>query len=220
MTAMPGVSTAELRATVVQALVRAVDGLDGGYAALLRDQLRNTEVETTLYGPAVFCLGLGHLITGSEEKTLPPATALGLLEEMARVFVDLEAAPPAALVAAWGMPRALNSGDGFYAAAQRILLDDQGLSPAQRLRVNGLFTSAARLFSESLHAWAPGGGEGVVTASRTLYPVAASFAVACCSADDATAARLAAIAEELASQPGATLDGALQKATALNLRNP
>ncbi len=219
MTAMPGVSTSELRASVVQALARAVDGVDAGYAALMRDQLRNTEVDTSLYGPAVFCLGLDQLITGSEEKTMPAATALGLLEEMARVFIDLEAVPPSDLVATWGMPRALNSGDGFYAAAQRVLLDDLGLSPSQRLRLVGLFSATARRFSESLHAWAPSGREGVAKAARALYPAAASFAAVCCAVDDATAERLGAIAEELASQAGATLEGALQKAAALNLRN-
>jgi hypothetical protein len=219
MTATPGLSTAELRAAVVQALERAVDMLEGGYAALLRDQLRSTEVDTTLYGPAVFCLGLGHLITGSEEKTLPPAIALGLLEEMARVFVDLEGAAAGSLVETWGMPRALNAGDGFFAAAQRVLLDDQGLAPALRLQVTGEFTAAARLFSEALDAWGPGGRDGVVKASRALYPAAARLAALCCAAGDATAARLNAIAEELTSQPSATLEGALQKAAALNLRN-
>jgi hypothetical protein len=218
MTAVPGASTAELRAALLQALERAVDGLEGGYAALLRDQLRNTEVDATLYGPAVFCLGLGQLITGSEAKTLPPATALGLLEDMARVFVDLEARPASDLSAGWGMPRALNAGDGFYAAAQRVLLNDTGLPAEQRLRVSSSFSVAVRLFSESLHACAPAGHDGVVKASRALYPVATTLAVICCDADDATAKRLAAIAEELASQPGATLDGALQKAAALNLR--
>jgi hypothetical protein len=219
MTATPGLSTSELRASIVQALERAVDSLDGGYAALLRDQLRDTEIDVTLYGPAVFCLGLGQLITGSEEKTLPVATALGLLEEMARVFVDLEAEPRAPLVAAWDMPRALNSGDGFYAAAQRVLLNDRGLPDAQRLQALGVFSEGARVFSEALQTWSGGGRDGVAKAARALYPAGASLTAICCSLDSETAARLGAIAEELASQPNATLDGALRKAAALNLRD-
>ena len=217
MTAAPDASTAELRAVVVLALQRAVDSLEGGYAALLRDQLRNTEVDASLYGPSVFCLGLGRLITGTEDLALPAATALGLLEEMARVFVDLEAAG-SDLVSSWGMPRSLNAGDAFYAAAQRVLLDDQGLAPPRRLRALGVLSAASRTFAEALHAWGPGGRDGVARASRALYPAAAALAALCCDLDADLTARLAAIAEDLASQPAATLEGALQKAAALNLR--
>jgi hypothetical protein len=218
MTAMPGASTAELRAAVVLALERAVDGLSDGFAAIMRQQLRETEVDATLYGPAVFCLGIGRLITGSEDKALPAATALGLLEEMARVFCDIEASSPARLVASWSMPRTLNAGDGFYAAAQRVLVDDQGLPDVQRLRALAVFSGAARRFSEALQVCA-GGREGVERAARSLYAPAAALAAVCCDADEATAKRLNALAEELASQPGATLDGGLQKAAALNLGN-
>jgi hypothetical protein len=219
MTARPGVSTAELRATLLLALERAVDALPGGYAALLRDQLRKADVAKDAYGAALFCLGLGLLITGSEEKTLPPATALALLEETGRVFIDLDSEPPGPLVAAWGMPRALNSGDGFYAVAQRALIEDQGLPSEQRLGALRIFSDAARRFAESLHAWAPAGAGGATKASRVLYPAAAAFASLCCGVKDDTAIRLEAIAEELVSQPAATLDGALQKAAALNLRH-
>jgi hypothetical protein len=214
----PGLSAGELRVTVVHALERAVDLLEGGHASLLRTQLRRTETDATAYGPASFCLGLGHLISGSEDTTLPVATAMGLLEEMARVFVDLEADPPEPLAASWGMPRALNSGDAFYAAAQRVILDHEGFTAEQRLEMLGVLTAAARAFSESLHAWAPNGREGVGKAVRSLYPAAASMAALASEAGEETAARLAAIAADLASQPEATLDGALRKAAALNLR--
>jgi hypothetical protein len=219
MTATPGVSTPELRADVVLALERAVDSLSDGSPAIMRQQLRETEVDATLYGPAVFCLGLGRLITGSEDKALPAATALGLLEDMARVFCDIEGPPPSRLVASWGMPRTLNAGDGFFAAAQRVLLDDQGLAASQRLRALEILSAAARLFSEALQACAGGGREGVERAARSLYPAAAALASVCCGADDETAKRLAALAGELETQPGATLEGALQKAAALNLGN-
>jgi hypothetical protein len=219
MTATPGASTSELRAAVVLALERAVDGLSDGFAAIMRQQLRETEVDATLYGPAVFCLGLGRLITGSEDKALPAATALGLLEEMARVFCDIDASAPASLVASWSMPRTLNAGDGFYAAAQRVLLDDVGLTAAQRLRALAAFSGAARRFSEALQPCTGGGHECVERAARCLYPAAAELASVCCGADDATARRLNALAEELASQPGATLEGGLRKAAALNLGN-
>jgi hypothetical protein len=218
MTATPGALTSELRAEVVLALERTVDGLSDGFAAIMRQQLRETEVDATLYGPAVFCLGLGRLITGSEDKALPAATALGLLEEMARVFCDIEASPPSGLVASWGMPRTLNAGDGFYAAAQRVLLEDKGLPAAQRLRALAVFSVAARRFGEALQACAGAGREGVERAARSLYAPAAALAAVCCGADDATAKRLDALAEELASQ-GATIDGGLQKAAKLNLGN-
>jgi hypothetical protein len=218
MTATPGALTSELRAEVVLALERTVDGLSDGFAAIMRQQLRETEVDATLYGPAVFCLGLGRLITGSEDKALPAATALGLLEEMARVFCDIETSPPTSLVASWGMPRTLNAGDGFYAAAQRVLLEDKGLPAGQRLRALAVFSVAARRFGEALQACAGAGREGVDRAALSLYAPAAALAAVCCGTDDATAKRLGALAEELASQ-GATIDGGLQKAAALNLGN-
>jgi hypothetical protein len=219
MTAMPEASSAELRATVLEALQRTVAGVDAGYAALLRHQLRDTEVDDRLYGPAVFCLGLGRLITGEDFGTLPEATALGLLEEMGRVFIDLETPlDDATLTATWGMPRTLNSADGFYALAQQALIDDEALSPQVRLNALGVFSEATRAFSEDL----PGvnGQDGLAQAARKLYPAAVLLVSLCCDLDDVTAKRLAAVALELAAGPGATLDGALQKAASLNLRPP
>jgi hypothetical protein len=219
MTGTPGLSVSELRAVVAQALERTADGLEGGYAALMRSQLRTSEADAACYGPAVLCLGIGVLSRGDETKTLPPATALALLEEMARVFIELEARPPPPLVGAWGMPRSLNAGDGFYAAAQDVLLTDQGLPPAQRLAAAGMFSAAARAFSEALQAAGPGGREAVVVAARSLYPVAVALAAVCAGIADADAVRLSAIAADLATHPGSTLSGALQKAAALNLQH-
>lgn len=216
MTAMPEASAAELRATVLEALQRNVDSLDAGFAALLRHQLRDTEVDARLYGPAVLCLGLGRLITGEDVKALPAATALGLLEEMGRVFIDLQTPlDDATLTAAWGMPRTLNSADGFYALAQQALIDDEALVPAVRLAALDLFSRAARVFSEALPA--ASGADGLARAALTLYPAAVSLVAICCALDEATTQRLAAIALELASGD-ATLEGSLRKAASLNLR--
>jgi hypothetical protein len=218
MTAAP-LTTKELRAEVVLAVERAVDSLDGGYAALMRAQVRSSEVASDAYGPAVFCLGLGYLINGSDEKALPAATSLALLEEMARVFQGLEAEPRSDLIDTWGMARSLNSGDGFFAAAQRVLIEDQGLAAEQRIGMLSTLTQAARLFAEALHQSSEKRGAGVSQPSAILYPHVVSLVAVACAPTETAARQLTAIAESLAAEPGSGVERALQSAAALDLRN-
>jgi hypothetical protein len=184
MTAGPDVSTEELRRVIVDGLQRTVDGLAGGYAAPLRSQLR---AEGDVCEPAVLCLGLGRLC-GAEEKTLPCALTLGLLEEMGRVFLGLE--DGSTVSGLWGMPRTLNAADGLYALARQVLLTDEALDTESRLAALTVLTATVRDFSEALHAYAPEGHGALLRAARSLYPAAVSFAAVCCGFEDATRAAL------------------------------
>ena len=187
MTARPDVSTDELRRGIVDGLQRAVDGVEGGYAAPLRRQLR---AEGDAYEPAVLCLGLGR-ISGQETKTLPCALTLGLLEEMGRIFLGLE--DGSTIHGAWGMPRTLNAADGLYALGRKILLSDEALDTVTRLEALRIYTAAVRSFAEALNAAVPEGAGALQKAAQALYPAAASFAALCCDIEDAKREELVAL---------------------------
>lgn len=199
-----------LRATLIEALQRAVDSLEGGYAAPVRRQLR---AGGDVYEPAVFCLGLGQVL-GDQTRCLPPAIALALLEEMGRLFLSLDTGDEPS--ASWGMPRALNAADGLYALAQKTLLEEASLSPDAQLEVMGIFSQAARDFSEALHAWSTE-DDTLVEASRSLLSAAASLAALCCGLDQSSTNRLDELAREFASS-AAPVSDALQMAAAFDLR--
>jgi hypothetical protein len=219
MTARPEVIAAELRALVVEALRQSVDARDEGFAALMRNQLRHAEADAARFGPAVFCLALGRMIAGDETRTQPAAVALGLLEEMGHAFAGIESSAGGdTAVGLWGMPRALNAGDAFYALGHHLLLHDEALSETARLAAASVYTRAARAYSEALHAHSPEGAAGAARAARVLYPAAVALATLCCGLDDVSGRRLHAIAQDLITTPRSTLDGALHKAAALNLQ--
>jgi hypothetical protein len=191
MTAAPD----QLRERIVGALQHAIDGLDEGYAAPLRSQLR---VENDSYDAAALCLGLGS-IAGAEAKTTPCALTLGLLEEMGRVFMGLE--DGSSISGVWGMPRTLNAADGLYALAQHLLQTAEALDEAEKLAALSIFHDAARTFSEALQAWSAGGAAGLQKAARSLYPAAASFASLCGGFEDSVRVGMLALAQEAADAP-------------------
>jgi hypothetical protein len=212
MTAHPDVSIDELRRSIVDGLQRAADGLDSGYAAPLRRQLR---AEGDVYNPAVLCLGLGR-IGGEETKTLPCALTLGILEEMGRVLLGLE--DGSTVIGGWGMPRTLNAADGLYAMGRHLLLTDEALDTATRLAALSIYTDAARAFSEALHAWAPEGGGALRKAARSLYPAAASLAALCCGIEGDSKDALATLAVAAAHAAPGNVDAAFVKASEVLLR--
>jgi hypothetical protein len=212
MTASPDLSLNDLRESIVDGLQRAVDGLEGGYAAPLRRQLR---AEGDVYDVAVLCLGLGS-IGGEETKTLPCALTLGLLEEMGRVFLGLE--DGSSVTAAWGMPRTLNAADGLYALAQQILHSHEALDTDAKLQALGIFHGAARDFSEALQAWSPGGSGALQKSTHSLYSAAAAFAALCCGIEGSSQEALLALARDAADSSSGSLQASLVKASALLLR--
>jgi hypothetical protein len=212
MTAHPDVPVDELRRSIVDGLQRAVDGLEGGYAAPLRRQLR---AEGDVYDAAVLSLGLGR-IGGAETMTLPCALTLGLLEEMGRVFHGLE--DGSTIIDAWGMPRTLNAADGLYALGRHILLKHEALDTRARLEALSIYDAAARAFSEALHASSPEGAGGLQKAARSLYPGAASFAALCCGLQGETKDNLLALASAASDGAPGHIEAAFVKAAELLLR--
>jgi hypothetical protein len=212
MTASPDLSLDHLRESIVEGLQRAVDGLEGGYAAPLRRQLR---AEGDAYDAAVLCLGLGSLC-GEETRTLPCALALGLLEEMGRVFRGLEDGE--SIIGDWGMPRTLNAADGLYTLAQHLLQSHDGLDTESKLRALAILSDAARNFSEALQAWSPGSGGALRQATRSLYPAAADFATLCCDIKGSARDELVTLTRDAADASSDSLESTLVKASALLLR--
>jgi hypothetical protein len=204
----PELELDELRGSIIDGLGRAVDALGSGYAAPLRRQLR---AEGDVYDPAVLCLGLGR-IGGNEERTLPCALTLGLLEEMGRVFLGLE--DGSSVIGAWGMPRTLNAGDGLYALGRQILMTDEALDTESRLAALTIFTDAARGLSEALNAHAPSGAGALQKATQSLFPAAVAFAALSCDLDDDARAEF-----EAAAATG-EVETALVKASAILLHKP
>ena len=161
-----------LREGVKQALVEQ----KGSHAALLHAQL--AEGDPPREGPApLLCLLTADALGARPENALPAATALLLLTEMGRVFRDI-AADGAGLAKPWGMPRALNAGDGLFALAQDALLAaDAGLSADRRLRALDLLDAAARALGGELEAAAEGAaappGSSLLAAALALGGLAA-----------------------------------------------
>jgi len=174
-----------LREGVKQALVEQ----KGSHAALLHAQLAEDEGS-----PApLLCLLTADALGARPENALPAATALLLLTEMGRVFRDI-AADGAGLAKPWGMPRALNAGDGFFVLAQSALLDaDAGLDEEQRLRALSILDEAARAISEEQCQAAP----SEVAGHRALFEAGASLGAVFAGADAATASRFAAFGRAL-----------------------
>jgi hypothetical protein len=128
------------------------------------------------------------VLSGSPDRALPAAAALGLLGQMRRVFTDLAAGETVVgLQTLWGLPRALNAGDALFNLAQATVLPPS-LSSAQQLRLLDRYTDACRAFSESLYAPEDRG------AKRRI--IGAAFALGALSAGltDAVAEALAGLA--------------------------
>jgi hypothetical protein len=200
----------QLRSSVVEGLQRAIDGISAGYVAPVH---RKLTAEDDAYNAAVLCLGLGTK-GGEEEKTLPCALALGLLEEMGRVFLGLE--DGSSVTSGWGMPRTLNAADGLYTLAQHLIQSAEGLNAAEKLEALSIFHAAARDFSEALQAYSPGGPAELQKASRSLYPAAAAFAALTCDIAGSAKEELIALAQASADA-SSDLDAAFTRAENLLL---
>ena len=145
---------AALRPVLDAALGRALDSLSTSHVVLLSQQLATEPSPAREAG--LLCLLTAQSLGVKPEDAAAPAVALSLLGAMGRVFGQLDGAESPR--ARWGMPRALNAGDGFYALAQAALLQDAG-SPAaeQRLAAIELLDAAARAYSDALRVALPDG---------------------------------------------------------------
>ena len=187
----------------------AADGLS--HAELVRQQLEADAGEDSL--PALLCLRLGQVLCGNPSAALAPSTALALLTQMARVFLGLESQGGApSLSTAWGMPRVLNAGDAFYALAQDalLLLDDE-IPAAERLRALDTFDGAVRGYVEALHA-APGENQ-LAAGQQALLPAAVTLAGIYAGADGVTMAELRRLGESLGDADAGSLEADLLELT-------
>jgi hypothetical protein len=205
---------AELQSTLSAALQGAAASADGESGILVRQHLSAQDEESaTSMMPALFCLGLGRSLGGSEEATLAPTVSLALLAQMARVFCDLDAGT--GISVAWGMPRALNAGDAFYVMAQKQLLQGcAGLSPEIGVEALRTLDGASRAFSEALQASSAVGTDGLAQAARSLYPSAGRLAGLMLSLEGANSEEIQRLGVELGSQE-VSLEEALRRAAAL-----
>jgi len=164
------------------------------HAVLLRQHSAALPESSRL--PALLCLLTADALAGRAEQALPAAASLVLLAEMSRVFAAIggEGHAGGGLAATWGMPRALNAGDGFFVLAQSALLDaDAGLDEEQRLRALSILDEAARAISEEQCQAAP----SEVAGHRALFEAGASLGAVFAGADAATASRFAAFGRAL-----------------------
>jgi hypothetical protein len=199
---------ARYRALLQVGIDQAVSEIDFSHADLVREQASASEGGDGLVA-SIVCLRAAEAMGIDPKIALPGATSLALLAQMATVFLSLESQDGgASLSTAWGMPRALNAGDAFFAAAQNTVLTDDGeISVQRRLQALSILDDATKDFMEVLHA--AGEGAGVKDGERSLLSAALLLAGVYSSADDETMLRLKRVGEAWAGMEGADLESAL-----------
>jgi hypothetical protein len=179
---------ARYRTLLQTALDEAAGNVEFSHADLVREQQAAGMGESLLAG--IVCLRAAEALGEVAESALPGATALVLLAQMGDVFLSLESQDGgASLSTAWGMPRALNAGDAFFAAAQHaILTDDSEISVQRRLHALSILDDATRGYMEALLA----AGEQATAAQgeQSLLVAALLLAGVYSGADDEAMARL------------------------------
>jgi len=179
---------ARYRTLLETALGEAADGIEFSHGDLVREQQVADAGASFLTG--IVCLRATEALGARAESALPGAMALVLIAQMGDVFLSLESQDGgASLSTAWGMPRALNAGDAFFAAAQNtVLTNDVEISVQRRLRALSILDDATRGYMEALLA----AGEGATPAQgeQTLLGAALLLAGVYAGADDGAMARL------------------------------
>ncbi len=180
---------ARYRSQLHEAIEAAAGEIDFTHADLVGEQLAATQGGESLVA-SIVCLRTAEALGSDAAAALPGATAIGLLAQMADVFLSLESQDGgASLSTAWGMPRALNAGDAFFAAAQHTLLNDGGeISVQRRLLALSILDDATREFMETLNA--AGEGATVKNGERSLLKAALLLAGVYAGSDDDAMSRL------------------------------
>ena len=199
---------ARYRAMLQDGLDRAVSEIDFGHAELVREQMAAAEGGDGL-AASIVCLRAAEALGADATIALPGATSLALLAQMASVFLSLESQDGrASLSTAWGMPRALNAGDAFFAAAQHTVLADEGeISVQRRLRALSILDDATKDFMEVLHA--AGDSASVEDGERLLLRAALLLAGVYAGADDETMSRLMRVGSAWSGLDASGLEAAL-----------
>ena len=179
---------ARYRHLLLKSLDDAANGIEFTHAELVREQQASGAGESLLAG--IVCLRAAEALGASAERAVPGATAVVLVAQMADVFLSLESQDGgASLSTAWGMPRALNAGDAFFAAAQHAILEDDGeISVQRRLQALSILDEATRRYMGALLA-----ASEARTGAREEQPLllaALLLAGVYAGADDLTMSRL------------------------------
>jgi hypothetical protein len=146
--------------------------------------------------PGLICMATAEALDGNLEEATQAGVALVLLAAMRRVFDGIAAEAKSSLEREWGMPRALNAGDGFFALAQQHFLASTGTLPvAQRALALESFDRACQELSVEMNAATP---------SLSLQSVAASSGALFAGADTALIGSLAGFGRNL--NPGSIPD--------------
>jgi hypothetical protein len=199
---------ARYRALLQEALDGAVSDIEFSHAELVREQVLAAGRDNVPQA-GVVCLRAAEALGASAESALPGATALALVVQMGDVFLSLESQDGgSSLSTAWGMPRALNAGDAFFAAAQHTLLADEGeISVARRLRALSILDDAIRHFMEALNA--PAEEATIARGEQPLLAAALLLAGLYAGADDDTMSRLRRLGSAWSGLDADALDAAI-----------
>jgi hypothetical protein len=179
---------ARYRKLLLESLDDAARDIGFTHGELVQEHQASQAGESLLAG--IVCLRAAEALGSSAESAVPGATALVLLAQMGDVFLSLESQDGgASLSTAWGMPRALNAGDAFFAAAQNTVLTDEGeISVQRRLHALSILDDATRGYMEALLA--AGEGATVAQGEQSLLVAALSLAGVYAGADDEAMSRL------------------------------
>jgi hypothetical protein len=142
---------APYRELFLSSLPRATDRVTEAHGPLIREQA--ARLDEASIRPALLCLLTAEALGADAAKAMPGAAALASLAAMAAVFRDIAADGERGegLASRWGMPLALNAGDGFFALAQAALLTSAGsYEAALLLRACELLDEASRGLAEAL----------------------------------------------------------------------
>ncbi|HLF77097.1 MAG TPA: hypothetical protein VJB57_06350 [Dehalococcoidia bacterium] len=172
------------------ALQSTLDACEYSYAALLQSQMAITAHDEDVMLPGLVCLAIADAVGGEATVARGPAVSLVLLGAMRRVFDGIASEGASELEREWGMPRALNAGDGFYALAHSNLIAASGeLGAEKRLLALGILDRASHELSLDMHA---GIAPGV-----SLLSAGAALGGLFAGADLATVSQLGALGSDL-----------------------
>lgn len=186
------------RSSLQSALQHSLEANPFSHGDLLREQTEAAPPADYELA-ALVCLRVCESLGGDEDAALPAAASLALIAQMGLVFGGLESqGGSASLSTAWGMPRALNAGDGFFVAAQGAILAAEDLGPDRGLAAVALLDTATHAYVEAVHA-ASAGDDALELGQRALLPAAASLGWLYAGAEEGVRENLTRLAEGWAS---------------------
>lgn len=188
--------------------------LDDADSRLTNHQLVREQMEAAdpaeYESASLICLAAAEAVGSPPEAAVSGAVSLAFLSQMAVVFTRLENAGGApSLSTAWGMPRALNAGDAYFALAQECLLSGMEEIPFEdRFAATGLLDRGGRALLNYLQEKAID-GSSIASSQRALFPAALSIGALLGGADAGRRQGMAGLGDKWAEMPEDELTRAL-----------